>query len=303
MASPVVENTSHYRARWHAHARWYLLAGLALANVALWQTLGWAEAHRGRAFVYVLDVGQGDAIFLEAPGGNQVLVDGGPDRTVLARLGEILPFWDRSLDLVILTHPHADHLSGLLEVLRRYRVGMVLESGLAHTIAEYAEWESELSRRRIPRAVARRGQAVELGGGAELTVLAPARSWAGVPPPRNIHTASVVASFRFASSTALLTADAESPLERELIASGVPLQAELLKVGHHGSKTSSSGPFLAAVRPRLAAVSAGRRNRYGHPHPEVLDRLAAAGVRVFRTDQAGTITFASDGRQFTVSER
>lgn len=298
MPSPVVESTSHYRARWHAHARWYLLAGLALANVALWQTLGWVEAHRGRAFISVLGVGQGDAILLEAPGGNQVLVDGGPDRTVLARLGEILPFWDRSLDLMVLTHPHADHISGLLEVLQHYRVGMVLESGLAHTIAEYAEWESELSRRRIPRIVARRGQAVELGGGAELIVLAPARSWAGVPPPRNIHAAAVVAAFSFASSTALLTADAELPLERELIASGVPLQAELLKVGHHGSKTSSSAAFLAAVRPRLAAISAGRRNRYGHPHPEALARLAAAGARVLRTDRDGTLTFASDGRAF-----
>lgn len=279
------------------HGPWYFFAACAVAVGAVWSAVFWIEAHRGRLFLHVLDVGQGDAILIEAPNGNQVLVDGGPDETILTRLAEVMPFWDRSIDLILLTHPHADHLDGLLAVLRRYEVGMVLESGVNHSIPEYAEWHELIRQQGIPLQRAGRGQAVRLGGGAELRVLTPFRSFANTSP-RNIHDAAVVAKLAFASSTALLTADAESSLERALIAARDNLRAEVLKVGHHGSKTSTSAGFLAAVRPRLAAVSAGRKNRYGHPTQEVLDRLASAGVTVFRTDREGTITFVSDGRAF-----
>lgn len=277
--------------------RWYLLAALALAVAVIWQAVFWIEAHRGRLLLHVLDVGQGDAIFIEAPGGRQVLVDGGPDAAVIARLGEIMPFWDRSIDLVVLTHPHADHLDGLLAVLERYGVGMVLESGVNHSIPEYAEWRSEVRIRGIPRMAARRGQAIRLGGGAELVVLAPVRSYDGATV-RNIHDAAVVTMLSFARSTSLLMADAELPVERELLATGDDLGVEMLKVGHHGSKTSTSAAFLDAVQPRFAVISSGRANRYGHPTQAVLDRLGAAGVQVFRTDQEGTVTFVSDSNGF-----
>ncbi|MBI4132060.1 MAG: MBL fold metallo-hydrolase [Candidatus Sungbacteria bacterium] len=281
---------------------WYLLGALALAAVFIWSAVFWIEAHRGRLYLHVLDVGQGDALLIEAPNGSQVLIDGGPDTSVLARLGEIMPFWDRSLDLIVLTHPHADHLDGLLTVLQHYTVGAVIESGVNHTIPEYAVWESEIKRRGIGRIAARRGQVVGLSGGASLSLLAPFRPFDGVSV-RNVHEASVVMRLEFAGSTALLMADAEAPLERELLAAGGGLRADVLKVGHHGSKTSTSQAFLDRVQPRLAAISAGRQNRYGHPAQEVLDRLHAAGIAVFRTDGQGTVTFVSGGRGFAVRAR
>lgn len=277
--------------------QWYFLGLVALAAIFIWSQIFLVEARRGRLFLRVFDVGQGDAVFIEAVSGNQVLVDGGPDNAILTKLSEVLPWWDRSLDLLILTHPHADHLDGLIEVLRRYDVGMVLESGVNHSIAEYALWHRELAARRIPVFIARRGQIVRLGDNAAITILAPLRSFAG-ESPKNIHDATIVAQLSFASSTALLMGDAETALERELIRQGVVLPIEVLKVGHHGSKTSTSDELLRASQPRFAVISAGRKNRYGHPTQEVLDRLQHFGIATYRTDQDGDILFMSDGRTF-----
>lgn len=276
---------------------WVLLAALAVTVMLIWTEVLRMESRRGLLWLHVLDVGQGDALFIEAPDGAQTLIDGGPDRSVLARLGEIMPFWDRSIDLVVLTHPHADHLDGLVHVLERYDVGMILESGVGHTIPEYAQWREEVRRRGIQRVLAARGQVMHLGGGATLSVLAPFKSFDGLRV-RDIHDAAVVTRLEFASSTALLMADAEVPIERMLIAAGDDLRAGALKVGHHGSKTSTGEPFLRAVSPDVAVIPVGRRNRYGHPHPEVLERLERFGVRVFRTDRDGTVTLVGDGVSF-----
>lgn len=280
--------------------RWYILAALAVAAVAVWGAVLSVEARLERLFIHVLDVGQGDAIFIEAPGGVQILIDGGPDKSVLTELGKVMPFWDRSIDALVLTHPHADHLAGLIAVLERYEVGMVIESGVNHSIAEYAVWKSEIARQGIRRIAASRGQVLRFGG-AQLMVLSPFRAFDGITS-KNIHDASVVLELYFASSTALFMADAEAAMERAFFASGGdapwPDGIDILKVGHHGSKTSTSKAFLSAARPRYAVISAGRKNRYGHPAQEVLDRLANAGVEVFRTDLGGATTFVSDGRRF-----
>ncbi len=276
---------------------WYILGAFALAAGCVWSAVFWVQAQEGLLRLFVFDVGQGDAIFIAAPGGGQVLIDGGPDSTVLTRLGEVMPFWDRSIDAVILTHPHADHLDGLIAVLERYGVGVVVESGVEHSIAEYEVWRRKIRELGIPRIVAVRGGIMRLGGGARLDVLLPDRPY-DARRVRNIHEAAIVLKLSFASTTALLMADAELSRERELLASGINIHADLLKVGHHGSKTSTSEVFLRAVRPRLAAISVGAKNRYGHPAGEVLDRLQAAGVEIFRTDRDGTVTFISDGTQF-----
>lgn len=290
------------------YGHWYFLGFLAFLAFAVWSAVFWVEAHQDLVFLYFFDVGQGDAIFIEAPDGHQVLIDGGPDRTVLNRLGEVMPFWDRSIDILVLTHPQADHLTGLLEVLKRYNVGMVLESGVNHTIPEYQEWRELIRGRNIPAVIAERGQKIRLSDNVSLAVLAPFQPLAGLTI-KKINEASVVLKFQFVSpvrngisngvsTTALLMADAEARLERQLIAAGNSLESDLLKVGHHGSKTSSREEFLRAVRPRLAVISAGRRNRYGHPHQEVLDRLESLSILVLRTDQDGDITLVSDGKNF-----
>lgn len=280
------------------HLLYYILAALALAAGFVWSAVFWAEAHRGRVIVHFFDVGQGDAMLIEAPGGNQVLIDGGPDSTVLARLGEAMPFWDRSLDLILLTHPHADHLDGLLEVLRRYEVGMVLESGVNHSIPEYSTWHEELERRHIPVVTAARGEVVRIGGGAVLQVLSPFRSFVG-ESPKNIHDAAMVTRLAYASSTVLFMADAEATLERQLVTLPDTLGAQVLKVGHHGSRVSTSEEFLRVVRPEAAVISVGRENRFGHPHQDIVDRLARFGIKTYRTDTDGTVTFATSGGAFS----
>lgn len=284
--------------RLRKYGHWYFLGLAALATYAVWQAVFWAEVHRGRVFLHVFDVGQGDAILIEAPNGNQVLIDGGPDASVLAKLGAVLPFWDRSLDLVILTHPHADHLDGLVEVLKRYEVGAVLESGVSHSISEYEAWHELLEAKGVNVIIAKSGQTVRLSHAASLDVLTPFESFVG-KSPKNIHDATVVLRLVYASTTALLMGDAERPLERQLIGAGTNLDVDVLKVGHHGSKTSTAEEFLRATTPRLAVISVGRKNRYGHPYQEVLDRLRAFGISVLRTDQDGDVTAVSDGRAFS----
>ena len=284
------------------YGHWYFLAALALAAGLVWQAVFWVETHQNRVFIHVFDVGQGDASFIEAPNGNQVLIDGGPDRTVLGRLGEVMPFWDRSIDLVILTHPHADHLDGLLEVLGRYEVGMILETGVNHSIPEYSLWRERLREKNIPTVIAGRGQRIRLDHSAEFQVLTPFESFAGASP-KNIHDAAIVLRLVHASSSALFMSDAELPLERRLLATGGELRSDVLKVGHHGSKTSSGDFFLAAVRPKIAVISSGRRNRYGHPAQEVLDRLTGNGIEIFRTDRDGSVTLVSDGTSVRRRER
>lgn len=284
------------------HLRFYLLAVLTVATFLIWKEVFYLEDRRGRVFLHVFDVGQGDAIFIEAPSGNQVLIDGGPDDRIMEKLAAVMPFWDRAIDLVILTHPHADHLDGLVEVLKRYEVGMVLESGVNHSIPEYGEWRDLMTKKNLTRVTAQRGQTVRLGRGVVLNVLTPFQSFDGITV-KNVHDAAVVIKLEYASSSALLMADAEAALEKRMVLSGDNLKAEVLKIGHHGSKTSTSKELLEAVRPRFAVISVGRKNRYGHPVQEVLDRLADYGIKIYRTDRDGNVVFMSNGKNFSLRQR
>jgi len=241
------------------------------------------------------DVGQGDAIFVEVPNGNQILIDGGPGDRILGKLGRALPFWDRSLDLLILTHAHVDHVGGLLEVLKRYRIGAVLESGQEYSTPEYQEWHRIIREKNIPVFIAQRGQVVYMGKDIKLNVLSPFENYDGVSL-KNPHEANVSTKLIFGQTSVLLMGDAEKSIEYSMVEENSNgLKSDILKVGHHGSKTSSSEDFLKAVSPQFAVIQVGRKNRYGHPTQEVLDRLAAVGARIFRTDIDGDIGFVSDG--------
>jgi len=274
----------------------FFLICLATGVALIWYAVFYIEAHRNLA-IRVFDIGQGDSIFLEMPNGNHVLIDGGPDDAVLAKLGAVLPFWDRTIDLVILTHPHADHVTGLIGVLKRYNIGMVLESGVNYSTPEYSEWRTVLEQKHISVATAHRGQVVRLAPKTELDVLTPFDSFIG-KSPKNVHDAMVVAKLHDGSATALLMGDAEKPLEYQLLFSGDHLASDVLKVGHHGSKTSTTEDFLAAVSPKIAVISVGRKNRYGHPAQEVVDRIAAFGAAIFRTDRDHDVRLMSDGKVF-----
>jgi competence protein ComEC len=248
----------------------------------------------GDLAVSFFDVGQGDAALVRSPYGQNILIDGGPDRTVLARLAEALPWWDRTIDLMVLTHPHDDHVSGLVGVLERYDVKKAAYTGVVHSAPEYLAWLEALKAGGVPLVLIDRPQTLELGAGLVLEFLWPERSLAGTET-ESLNDSSIAARLAYGRTAFLFTGDIEQPVEERLLSRGADLSALVLKVPHHGSDTSLSPAFLAAVNPEAAVIPVGADNRYGHPDPGALKRLAAAGARVYRTDRDGTVTFVSDG--------
>lgn len=243
--------------------------------------------------VSFLDVGQGDAIFIESPTGTQVLIDAGAGSAVLRELATVMPYGDRSIDAVIATHPDMDHIGGFPDVFERYDIATVIHSGVSHTTSPYRAFMSALSEERAEVYVARRGMRFHLGGGAYLDILFPDRELLDVDP----NDASVVTQVVYGNTSFMLTGDASSGIERWLVAlDGTYLQSAVLKAGHHGSKTSTHPEFLKYVLPEMVVISAGKDNRYGHPHGEVVAHIKEVTENIFRTDEAGTIHFVSDGR-------
>jgi len=269
-----------------------LAASAVLSFVAIPTLVGDGLLH-----VWFLDVGQGDAIFIEAPGGNQVLIDGGPDNSVLQELGRIMPFYDRLIDMVMLSHPHADHLRGLIEVLRNYEVGKVLENRIPCDTAECLEWEQ--SKQKAGEVIeAGVGDVINLGGGATLRVVY-AREADARASVKNAHDYALIAKLDYGGQSVLFMSDAEKKVE-QILAADPNLQAKFLKVGHHGSKTSTYEDFIEAVNPLLAFIEVGSRNSYGFPHPEVIERLDDFGIKYYRTDIDGTVELVLDGKNYEV---
>lgn len=272
---------------------------IGVAAVALLGALTLASGPDGRLHLVALDIGQGDAILVVAPSGRTALIDGGPDpERTLRELGRALPFHQRRIDLVVLTHPHQDHVAGLVDVLRRFRVGMILDGERAFPNPTYARFRTDALREPAAQVVtARVGMSIALDPTTRLRVLFPSDTDADAPlPDDDINNASVVLLLTGPGATALLTGDAEAPVERLLIDRGLVPDVTVLKVGHHGSTSSSSAIFLDAARPELALISCGLGNDYGHPAPSTLDALAARGVTTLRTDVDGTSEVTSDGR-------
>ncbi|MDP3735619.1 MAG: ComEC/Rec2 family competence protein [bacterium] len=273
--------------------RSYALVALFAVTVFVWYA-ALREERGGVLSVAFLDVGQGDAALIESPTGRQVLIDGGPGRSVLRALGRTMPFFDRSIDVVIATHPDQDHIGGLPEVLARYRVSHILEPGVAADTAVYGAFAESVRIEGAEHILARRGQKIELGGGAYLDILFPDRDAGGL----ETNTASVVLKLTYGATSFLLTGDSPKQIEEYLAAlDGEALDVDVLKAGHHGSKTSTSDYLLGLASPAYAVISAGHDNRYGHPHREVLDALARFGVKPLGTYERGTIIFESDGRE------
>ncbi len=252
----------------------------------------------GRLHVVFFDVGQGDAIFILCPDGKQILVDGGPSPSaVLSRLGRELPFWDRSLDLVILTHPQDDHLTGLVEVLARYDVEEVIDSGQECDSAACDAWEELVEGKGVGYRRGRAGMRIGLSDGVRLDVLhPPERLLAHTTSDTNNN--SVVLRLTYGHFSLLLTGDVEQEGEEVLLASGQPLTSLVLKVPHHGAATSLTLPFLQAVNPELAIISVGADNDFGHPHKATLEKLQ--GMPTHRTDLQGSIELVSDGERYWV---
>lgn len=283
-----------------SRASWKVMLGLSLA-AAILSWLAVLQLPDGQLHVAFLDVGQGDAILVTAPQGQQVLIDGGPSQTALtSALGKQMPFWDRSIDLLFMTHPDGDHTTGLTAVLNRYKVGQWLDSGCVDNDPVYLECQRLLQAKTVPRHAVRAGDQVELGDGLVLEVLhPPSELISGTPSDSNNN--SVVVRLVWKEASVLLTGDLEAEGEQLLLGSGQPLNANVLKVGHHGSAGASTPQFLSAVSPGLAVISVGVDNDFGHPDQAVLEHLAHQGnLTILRTDEQGTIEITTDGFRFWV---
>ena len=275
------------------------LAALLFANVSIW-SLAWAQAPEEGLLFAVLDVGQGDALYVRSPSGVEVLIDGGRnDGALLRELSKVMRTGDRRLDVGIATHPDADHLGGFLELFERYGVGSYIEPGIEKRTALTDALKEAVEEEGTVRYRAKRGLSLDLGGGAQLDVLFPDIdvSYFG----ERTNDGSVVARLVYGDTSVLLTGDATFWTEERmlLIASSSELKSDILKVGHHGSKYSTGETFVKTVAPSIAVISVGARNTYGHPAPRVLDLLTTSGISVLRTDEEGTLVFYSDGTQFT----
>jgi len=256
------------------------ILGLAIGAV-IFLILQWPD---NRLHLFFCNVGQGDAILLEY-GSYQILVDGGPDNSVLSCLGKAMPFWDRKIELVVLTHPEADHLTGLIEVVKRYQVGKLMKTAAENLTPEYEALLAAVGSRKVKVETLTAGDRISLKQ-LNLKVLWPFNK--GQSFVKDFNQAAVVILGQYGGFGFLLTGDITETEEQTMINLGSLRPVEVLKVAHHGSKFSTSQKFLEAVKPKLAVISVGK-NSFGHPTPEVLARLKAVGAKVLRTDEIGTV--------------
>jgi len=252
--------------------------------------------------VSFLDIGQGDAILIQTPAHQDILVDGGPSPQVInLELSQKMPFWDRTIDLVILTHPSADHVTGLVAVLERYKVKQVLYPDLAFESDVYQEWLNLIEEKGIERILAQTGQQIGLGRGVVIEVLNPQDPLL-TDTESDIDNNGVVLHLSIGEVSFLFTADIMQSAEFELISQRANLRSTVLKVAHHGSNTSTTSEFLSMVNPRLAVISVGEDNPFGHPTDAVMERLEEKiGLEnIYCTDEQGTIEFITNGERLWV---
>ena len=244
--------------------------------------------------VSFLHIGQGDAILIQTPNGKKILVDGGPDRSVLRELSRKLWPWDRHIDVLIETHPDKDHITGLGYVLERYTVDYFLESGIPDQTATSLHVKDDvLKEKGIQHMIIKRGTRLDFGDGAYADVLFPNTDQSTQAVTND---GSIVLHVVYGKTSFMLTADLPSPYEDQLVTlDGNSLHSDVLKAGHHGSRYSTDSIWLYAVSPRFVVISAGKGNSYGHPHKEVLERVEKQGAELLSTIDSGTITFESDG--------
>ncbi|MCF7835648.1 MAG: MBL fold metallo-hydrolase [Candidatus Marinimicrobia bacterium] len=274
----------------------YLLLSALLVCVAFVWYVVFCENRDGLE-VYFLDVGQGDAIFIQAENGNQILIDGGQNKAVLSQLSKVMPFYDRSIDVVIETHPDSDHIGGLVEVLKRYEVSLIIESGVNSDNSIYEEIEKIINQKNITKILARKGMRVNMDSGLYLDILFPV----GDVLEWETNDASVITKLVYGKNSFLFMGDSPQKIEKYLVSVlKEKLDVDVLKVGHHGSKTSSAEIFIGYTSPEYAVISVEKSNSYGHPNQEVLDVLNNFGVKILRTDELGLVKIHSDGNDIVL---
>src|SRR3989339_119725 len=270
-----------------------ILAGL-LIILLLMAAVVWLAIRDSQLKVYFFDVGQGDAVLIRTPSRQNVIIDGGPDNVLAAKLGQALPFYDRTVDLMILTHPHDDHLVGLIQVLEKYQVKQILYTGALQPTDNYLKWLQVIKDKGLNLKIARAGQNFVFGQ-AELNIICPVDDLTN-QQMENLNNSSIVSRLVYGQISFLFTGDLEQAGEEEILGlSGVSLNSQVIKIGHHGSETSSGEEFLRAVSPDYAVISVGRDNKFGHPSRRIIKRLQRLGTEILRTDELGDVVFVTGG--------
>lgn len=241
-----------------------------------------------------LDVGQGDSILIQTPYGQNILIDGGSDSSVIGELGRELPWWDKQIDLMILTHPHDDHVSGLVEVIKRYEVKKIIYTGVTHSSPNYLAWLESIREENIPLVIIDKPQTINFGLDCWLEIIYPQKSFLG-KDMSNINNSSIISRLVFGQTRFLFAGDAEEEIERELIDLEINLSADVFKASHHGSDTSNTEDFLDLINPRIVVIQVGEDNKFGHPSLRALKRFERLGAQIFRTDLDGVVEVVSDG--------
>ena len=262
---------------------------LIVSNILIWSFFFSLPDHKLHLKVY--DVGQGDAIFIRSAGGFRILVDGGPSNQVVEYLGDDLPFYSKSIDLVILTHPQADHLTGLVEVVERYNIKTLWISDAKNETRVFSKWQAVLQEADIDPVIVNQGDKLVLPDSTEIRVLSPRKEM----EDKDVNAASVVVLVSYGDFNALLTGDADRQVQPY---TGNEDQVEVFKVPHHGAKESINQNFAATLSPEVSVISVGAKNKYGHPNQNVINFLENLGSKVYRTDKNGTIEIVSDGKSW-----
>lgn len=284
-----------------------LVSIFVLAGLFFYQN---AKFNDGKLHLVVCDVGQGDGIFIRTPKGSDILIDAGPDDSILNCLSKHMPFWDRDIEVMILTHPHADHLTGLISVLKRYNVIHYFTENVKNNTVSYKRLQDTLAAKNITAKFTFSGDRIDFSDKSSLLTVWPDNDWFEKQKLQDIQNSgkdnfsldvngfSVISLLSYGKFKALLTGDA-GVLVEEQIAKEVG-KIDVLKVPHHGSKTGLSSLFLEEISPKLAIISAGAKNSYGHPTKEVLSLLLNHKINILRTDKNGEIEVVSDGKTFNI---
>lgn len=311
--------------------KYWFLGGLGILGI--WGVLYLSYLPDGKLRLVFCDVGQGDGIYIDLPDGRDVLIDGGPNRKILQCLGKNMPFWDRKLELVVLTHPQADHLNGLIEAVKRYQISYFVSTPIGNETKGYRELIGEIKKQGIEVGNVYAGDNIkfkvntklpitnyELSGEVAFRVLWPSREFVakntqikqistdltdrqavlGMSTERDdLNDFTIVMELRFGEFEALLTGDAGEEIQDDILAVAEVKDVEVFKIPHHGSKYGILDEFVTKAVPRFAVVSVGK-NPWGHPSKEILGRLENWDIEVYRTDKNGNVKFTTDGKQIWV---
>lgn len=279
-----------------------LLALFFLGAIFFYQ---YGKFNDGKLHIVFCNVGQGDGIFIRTPTGLDILVDGGPDESILFCLSNNMPFWDRSIELMFLTHPHEDHLAGLTSVLKRYSVLYFATEKLENNTLSFKQLSQEISTKKLPTRHIYTGDSFKTKDLVSLEVIAPNKEFLDTASPNGIigeskELASLAILLSYGQFDLLLTGDNQTESLKQT-SSLLRSPIEVLQIPHHGSKTGMDSELLSIISPQLAVISVGRKNKYGHPAQEVMKILGNKAIKTLRTDQQGEVEIVSDGQKWRVN--